>query len=200
MRRDIKLYVNSCPNCDPFKKFSKPISPLGYIPASDRGDLVAIDVFGGKQALKTTAVGNRYVFVMIDVFTKYCRATPTPNQTAETLADRFTNEWILQLGAPHRVLSDQGTAFESALFQNMCTLWRIDKRRTTPYHPCGNGVCERVNGTLINGLQRLHATNPDTDWDLLLPRVVFAYNTAVHSTTGFSPFRLMFGEDCRFPV
>jgi len=83
MRRDIKLYVNSCPNCDPFKKFPRKQSPLGHIPASDRGDLVAIDVFGGKEALKVTTAGNKYVFVMIDVFTKYCRATPTKNQTAE---------------------------------------------------------------------------------------------------------------------
>ena len=137
---------------------------------------------------------------MIDVFTKYCRATPTSNQTAETLTDKFTTEWILQLGSPHRLLSDQGTAFESAMFQNMCTMWRINKIRTTPYHPMGNGVCERVNGTLIRGLQRMQAANLETDWDLLLPRVVFAYNTAVHSSTGFTPYRLMFGEDCRFPV
>ena len=130
MRRDIKLYVNSCPNCDPFKKFTRPKSLLGHIPVSDRGDLVAIDVFGGKEALVTTSAGNRYVFVMIDIFTKYCRATPTSNQTAETLTDRFTHDWILLLGAPHRLLSAQGTAFESALFQNMCTLWRINKCRT----------------------------------------------------------------------
>jgi hypothetical protein len=138
MRRDIKLYVNSCPNCDPFKKFPRKKSPLGHIPESDRGDLVAIDVFGGKEALQVKTTGNKYVFVMIDVFTKYCRAIPTSNQTAETLSDRFTTEWILQIGAPHRLLSDQGTAFESALFQNMCTLWRINKIRTTPYHPPGN--------------------------------------------------------------
>ena len=173
---------------------------MGHIPASDRGDLVAVDVFGGKDALKTTTAGNRYVFVMIDVFTKYCRAAPTPNQTAETLVDRFTTEWILNLGAPHRLLSDQGTAFESAQFQNMCMVWRINKIRTTPYHPPGNGVCERVNQTIIKGLSRLQIVNKNIEWDLLLPRVVFAYNTAVHSSTGFTPHRLMFGEECRFPV
>ena len=137
---------------------------------------------------------------MIDVFTKCCVAVPPRNQTAETLADSFTNHWILHLGAPHKLFSDQGTAFESALFQNMCLMWRISKTRTTPYHPQGNGVCERVNGTLIHGLARLQAVHKGADWDLLLQRVVFAYNTAVHSITGFTPHRLMFGEDCRFPV
>ena len=79
-------------------------------------------------------------------------------------------------------------------------MWRISKTRTTPYHPQGNGVCERVNQTLIHGLARLQAVHKDADCDLLLQRVVFAYNTAVHSTTGFTPHKLMFGEDCRFPV
>ena len=122
MKRDVKLYVNSCPTCDPFKRFVHKKSPLGHIPASDRGDLVAIDVFGGKEALKITKLGNKYVFVIIDVFTKYCQAVPTSNQTAETLVDKFTSDWLLRFGAPHRLLSDQGTAFESAQFQNMCIM------------------------------------------------------------------------------
>ena len=82
----------------------------------------------------------------------------------------------------------------------MCTLWRINKCRTTPYHPQGNGICERVNGTLISGLRRLQAPHKNIEWDVLLPRVVFAYNTAIHTSTGFTPHRLMFGDDCRFPV
>ena len=157
---------------------------MGHIPASDRGDLVAVDVFGGKEALKTTTAGNRYLFVMIDVFNKYCQASPTPNHTAEMLEDKFTVDWIQHFGSRHRVLSDQGTPFESAIFQNMCLIWRINKTLTTPYHPQGNGVCERVNQTLIKGLSRLQAVNKEIEWDVLLPRVFLASNPAVHSTTG----------------
>ncbi|CAF4938297.1 unnamed protein product, partial [Rotaria socialis] len=35
------------------------------------------------------------------------------------------------------------------------------------------------------------------DWDDNLAPVIYAYNTGEHSTTGYSPFQLMFG---RYPI
>ena len=42
-------------------------------------------------------------------------------------------------------------------------------------------------------------TNRD-DWDDLLPAVMMAYRSSVHESTGFSPYRLMFGEECTLPM
>ena len=38
------------------------------------------------------------------------------------------------------------------------------------------------------------------DWDDLLPAVMMAYRSSVHESTGFSPYRLMFGEKCTLPM
>ena len=38
------------------------------------------------------------------------------------------------------------------------------------------------------------------DWDDLLPAVMMAYRSNVHESTGFSPYRLMFGEECTLPM
>ena len=38
------------------------------------------------------------------------------------------------------------------------------------------------------------------DWDDLLPPVMMAYRLSVHESTGFSPYRRMFGEECMFPM
>ena len=38
------------------------------------------------------------------------------------------------------------------------------------------------------------------DWDDLLPAVMMAYLSSVHESTGFSPYRLMFGEECTLPM
>ena len=38
-----------------------------------------------------------------------------------------------------------------------------------------------------------------TSWDDLLPPVM-AYRSSVHESTGFSPYRLMFGEECTLPM
>ena len=37
------------------------------------------------------------------------------------------------------------------------------------------------------------------NWDDLLPFMMLAYNTTVHTTTGFTPHRLVFGEECNLP-
>ena len=37
------------------------------------------------------------------------------------------------------------------------------------------------------------------NWNELLPFVMHAYHTSVHESTGYSPFRLMMGEECSLP-
>ena len=38
------------------------------------------------------------------------------------------------------------------------------------------------------------------DWDTKLEKLSFAYNTAVHAVTKFSPFELMFGQIPQLPI
>ena len=38
------------------------------------------------------------------------------------------------------------------------------------------------------------------DWDNLLPAVMMAYHSSIHESTGFSQYRLMFGEECTLPM
>ena len=38
------------------------------------------------------------------------------------------------------------------------------------------------------------------DWDDLLPAVMMAYRSSVLQSTSFSPYRLMFGEECTLPM
>ena len=40
----------------------------------------------------------------------------------------------------------------------------------------------------------MFASKNREDWDDLLPAVMMTYRSSVHESTGFSPYRLMFGE------
>ena len=54
-------------------------------------------------------------------------------------------------------------------------------------------MMERLNQSLLQ-LLRLYVDKEPADWERYLPLVLYTYRTAVHSSTGVSPFQLMFGR------
>ena len=108
------------------------------------------------------------VLVMTDVFSKYTQAVPTHDQRATTVAQVLVNEWFYKFGVPGRIHSDQGRNFESQLIQQLCGMYGIDTSHTTPYHPAGNGQCERFNRTL-HPLLRTLPVPKKRDWSCYLP-------------------------------
>ena len=73
------------------------------------------------------------------------------------------------------------------------------KSGITPYHPQGNGQCERFNRSLIALLSAL-TPQQKKHWDKHLNSVLFCYNTTPHSSTGLFPYSLMFGQEPRLPL
>ena len=68
----------------------------------------------------------------------------------------------------------------------------IVKSHTTAYHPQGDGIVECFNRSLLQLLRSY--VEKEADWEQNLPLVLFAYRTVIHSSTGTSPFLLMFGR------
>ena len=60
-------------------------------------------------------------------------------------------------------------------------------------------MVERFNRTLKSMLRRL-VKEEGRDWDKLIPYVLFAYREVPQTTTGFSPFELLFGREVRGPL
>jgi hypothetical protein len=59
-------------------------------------------------------------------------------------------------------------------------------------------MVERVNRTLADIIASYVSKEP-TKWSDFLPSSTFAYNTAVHSSTGYTPFYLMYGREATEP-
>ena len=62
--------------------------------------------------------------------------------------------WIKRYGCPQEIHSDQGSQFESQIFQEMCKLLEINKPRTTAYHPQSDGMIERTRTLVPRGTNR----------------------------------------------
>lgn len=75
---------------------------------------------------------------------------------------------------------------------------RIKQIITSPYTPRANANVERRNRSTNEYLRAFTMKKPDS-WSQLLPLYMFSYNIAVHSTTGYSPFELLYGRVVTLP-
>ena len=97
---------------------------------------------------------------------------------------------------PSVLLTDQRKNFESHLVASMCDLFGIEKRQTTAYHPQTDGLYERFNA-ILKSLLRMRVSNDKDEWDEQLPHALLAYRVGEQSSTGVSPFELLYGRDAR---
>jgi hypothetical protein len=82
------------------------------------------------------------------------------------------------------------------------TLWgKLGTRLlfSTTYHPQTDGKTEVVNRTLSMLLRVVLKKNLKL-WEESLPHVEFTYNRAVHSTTKFCPFEIVYGFKPTTPI
>ena len=195
MRSDVEDWVKSCRRCLCRKSATNERAPLVNITTTYPLELVCLDYL----SLETAKGGFENVLVVTDHFTRFAVAIPTKNQTAKTTSEVFFNHFILKYGIPSRIHSDQGANFESEIIKELCKLTGMEKSRTTIYHPMSNGMTERFNRTLMGMLGTLEQ-DKKRDWTKHIAPLVYAYNATRHTSTGYSPFELMFGRSPRLPV
>ena len=184
----------TCVTCGTRKSSSlKRRAPLQTIAARYSMQVVAVDILG---SLPETKQGNRYVLVTGDYFTKWMEAHA--NQEATTVVQKLTDEMFCHFSPPEQLHSDQGKQFQSNLVQEVCKMYQI-KTQTTPYHPQCDGRVKRFNETLLNMLATMAKGHP-FNWEYHLHKVCFAYNSSIHSSTGYASFFLMFGRQARLPL
>ena len=106
---------------------------------------------------------------------------------------------MVHYGWPEKILTDQGKSFENNLFRELCSLARVKKLCTSPYHPETNGQCEHFNATLISMLGTL-PSHAKKNWQEWVATLTHAYNCTVSPVTGFSPYFLMFGRIPKLPL
>ena len=198
IERTVRKYVSNCTSCQRWKAdVGLPKGNLQSIEyPSEPFSLVGIDILG---SLSVTSRRKKYIIVLIDFCTRYIEAESLAHIRSDAIADWFINKIVLRHGAIRKVISDQGRSFCSEFTEAVFKLTKSQHVMATPYHPETNGLVERSIRTIRSMLG--HYVNQElSNWDLILPKVVFAYNTSQQKTTKESPFKLLYNRDPILPI
>ncbi|QRW25743.1 Retrotransposable element Tf2 protein [Rhizoctonia solani] len=133
------------------------------------------------------------ILVIVDSFTKYVILVECSKKLkALELADLFLQHIWKRYSMPKKTVSDCGRVFNNKFLRALYQRLGIDPHFSLAYHPQSNGQTEQVNPTVEHFLQAYSGIN-QKDWVKWLPMAEFAYNNTVHSSTGKSLFKALYG-------
>ena len=195
LQLDVEKFIRECDSCQRIKSSIKQHASLKPIHTDRPLELVATDITG---PLPKTKENNLYILVVIDHFTKFLKLFPIKDMLASTVATQILN-YICNFGIMDRLLSDQGSNYESELIAELMDLLDIHKIRTTSFRPQTDGITERANQSIKNMIMN-YVNKDQNNWDQYLDQLTFAYNTAKQMSTNFTPFELMFNRKPKIPI
>ena len=196
MTKEVHRYCDRCLTCAKCKPRAKPRAPLWSFTSGNPMQHIHIEIVA---PLPRSRRGNRYILTVQCSLTNRAEVFAMSNQRATTSAKVLVRNWICRFGVPDSIHSDQGRNFESKIFSEMCQLLSINKTCISAYHPEGNGQIENLYKTSRSMLKARVEDNPVT-WDEHLDFCMMAYRSMVHSSTGHTPFELMFVRKMRIPL
>ena len=193
--KDVVEYCRSCPSCQPCaKRKSRKAPMMERRVLSEPFEVMGVDIVGPFTVGKG---GYRYLLTAICMATRWPEAIPMKSVTARAVANALIDVFS-RTGIPLQLVSDQGAQFVGSVMKRLCQNLHIDRIQTTPYHPEGNGVVERMHGTL--GAMLTKAVKEGQDWVEQIPFALFALRAAPNRDLGFSPFELTYGRKVRTPL
>ena len=184
--------IKCCEECQRYNHLPPQRTPIRTYPLPRKPwEEVAMDIMG---PLPMTSSGNRYIITFIDLLTRYLVIVPIPDRSAMTVARALREQLFAHYGAPSRLISDNALEFVSEVIRLLCEHYYVKKVNITPYRAAANGAVENRNFS-IGKLLRIYTGEFSPQWDIFLPEVMIAINTAYNNTLGDNPHYALFGYD-----
>ena len=196
MTREVSTRIGACGKC--IAKVNKEKIRVGiHVPIRNGFPMqtLYVDLMG---LLPMTPLGNKWIMVMQDGFSRFVVIQPLKSKNPEDVAQVLVDHFIQIFGCPMSIHTDQGTEFNSELFKQVMKRFEIVHTLAPPRNP-QSSLAERFNRTL-NAMMRSLLDREDTVWDNYLPAIALAYNSKVCETTGVTPFLAFLGREARLPL
>ena len=188
-RTDIKKFVKECITCQQLKSASALQKQWQELPPVNQPlERISIDI----TEMTPSRGGYKYVLTIIDHFSRYVKLVKLRSRHADEVVRALQN-YLGDYGVPRTLLADNACEFRSHLLAELCRTHGIQLVFSTPYHPCGNSITERLHRTMKSVLATLGKGQPHK-WSDHLIKCQQILNAAVHESTGEQPYYLMFNR------
>ena len=198
LRSDVLDFCRSCPQCQIAKpRHERPYGILMPLqPPEEPWQDVSIDFI----TKLPRSDGFDSIMVVVDRFSKMAHFVPlTETSSAPRVAELFLSNIVRLHGFPRSIVSDRDPRFTSSFWRELFALCQTTLRFSSPNHPQTDGQTERTNRTLKQYL-RIQLRHRASRWSSQLPLAEIAYNNSTHSSTGFSPFYLVYQRHPNMPL
>eukprot|EP00775_Hariotina_reticulata_P015117 gene15117-biopygen1455 len=194
---DSEHLVGNCKHCSRIEAdFTAKPQKLQPIPISSLAFRWHVDLAG---PLPKSNRDNTFIMIAVEAFTKHLEVVPIHNKEAATVAYAFLHHVIAKFGAAGQVVTDSGTEFEGR-FHDLLQDCMIDHVLISKSHPQSNGQVERMVQTVKTALKKTCAAKQRvSDWDEEVAWIAMSYRCSPQSSTGFSPYEMLYGRKPVFP-
>lgn len=187
MDSDAEKLTKTCKGCQVVGQFTPPEPMARVLPPSGPWQDISADLLGPLPSKEN-------ILVVVDYYSRFYEVVVLKSTTSDKIISAMTKIFA-RFGVPHSLRTDNGPQFVSTEFSNFLEEQGIEHRRTTPLWPQANGEVERQNRTLMKALRIAQVEGKD--WHTEMFKFLTAYRSTPHTTTGRTPFYMMFGREMK---
>ena len=151
IERDVKDYVQTCEICQKSKaRRHRVYGETTALPLPNRPwQEITMDFITDLPPSKREGCVYDAILVVVCRFSKMCLYVPTNKTcTSVELGRIVIDEVIRRFGVPDGIVSDRGSVFTSAYWEEFCVEAQVSRKLSTAFHPQTDGQTKRQNQTL----------------------------------------------------
>lgn len=185
LKNIITNYINKCKICLSAKYERKPYKVPFEGPMLPTKPLqtLHIDIFHMKST---------HFLTLIDPFSKYAQAYHIADQTSISILSKLRH-FFSHHNYPKRIVIDNAANLTANIIDEYLKLFGIEKHCITTGNSPSNSPVERLHSTIIEKIKILQQISPEESIENHMTTAITIYNQSIHSTTGYTPFNLLYG-------
>ena len=192
MYADIENWVRTCEECQrrARNRYDEPLHPTWSIIVWQK---IGVDIV----YMPWTQEGSFIVFARDDL-SGWVEGRAIDAANSFNVAKFLYEDVLCRHGCPIQIIMDGGRE-NMDLTRDLIDQYHIKGTVVSAFHPQANGLVERGHDAIVNSLAKYCSDQPQ-EWVKHLPLALWADCISIRRSTGYSPFELVYGQECLLPI